>query len=61
MRINSIYSRNTLPKMKDGMYVINLDEFKSTGIYLIALYVNGNDIIVCSYHVTYVFQSESTP
>ena len=27
------------------MYVINLDEFKSIGAYLIALYVNGNNII----------------
>ena len=31
--------------MKDGAYVINLDEFKSIGTHWIALYVNGNNII----------------
>ena len=25
-KFNSVYSRNNLPKMKDGMYIINLDE-----------------------------------
>ena len=24
----NVYSRNNLPKIKDGTYVINLDEFK---------------------------------
>ena len=33
--------KNNLPKMKDGAYVINLDEFKSIGTHWIALYVNG--------------------
>ena len=26
-KFNDIYSRNNLPKMKDGAYVINLDEY----------------------------------
>ena len=31
-RFNSVYSRNNLPKqIKDGAYVINLDEYKDTG------------------------------
>ena len=29
-KFNSVYSRNNLPKMKDGVYVKNLDELKST-------------------------------
>ena len=29
--INGVYSRNKLPKIKDGAYVISLDEYKSTG------------------------------
>ena len=37
-----VYSRNNLPKIKDGEYLMNLDEFKSIGIHSIALYVNGN-------------------
>ena len=32
-----------LPKIKDGAYVINLDEFKSIGSHWIALYVNDNN------------------
>ena len=43
--LNGVYSRNILPKIKDGAYVINLDEYESTGTHWIALYVNANDII----------------
>ena len=39
-----VYSRNNLPKLKDGAHVISLDEFKSIGIHWIALCVNGNNI-----------------
>ena len=41
-KFNGVYSRNNLPKIKDGTYVINLDEFKSIGT---RLYVNRNNII----------------
>ena len=44
-KFNSVYSGNNLPKIKDGTYVAYHDEFKSIGIYGIALHVNGNDII----------------
>ena len=27
-KFNGVYSRNNLPKINDGAYVINLDEFK---------------------------------
>ena len=40
---NGVYSRNNLPKIKDGAYVINIDEYKSIGTHWIALYVNGNN------------------
>ena len=37
LRFNGIYSRNQLlNKIKDGAYVINLDEYKDTGTYWIA-------------------------
>ena len=35
-----VFSRNNWLKIKDGAYLINLDEFKSTGAYWIAL--SGN-------------------
>ena len=41
---NDVYSRNNLPKMKDGVYVINLDEFKSIGTHWIVLYVNPENV-----------------
>ena len=40
---NGVYSRNNLPKIKDGVYVINPDAFKSIGTHWIALYVNGSN------------------
>ena len=36
-KFNGVYLRNNLPKIKDGTYVINLDEFKSIGTHWIAL------------------------
>ena len=42
---NGVFSRNNVLKIKDGAYVINLDEFKSIGAHWIALPVNGNNII----------------
>ena len=39
-KLNGVYWRNNLPKIKDQAYVINLDEYKSIGTYWIALYVN---------------------
>ena len=41
-KFNGLYSRNNLPKLKDGTYVINLDEYKSVGTYQIALNVDGD-------------------
>ena len=51
-KFNGGYWRNTLLKIKDGAYVINLDEFKSIGTHWIALYVNGNNRWV-SYDAVY--------
>ena len=43
-KFNGVYSRNNLPKIKNGVYIINLDEYKSTGTHWIALYDNDNNI-----------------
>ena len=43
-KFNALYSRNNLPKIKDWQYIINLDEYKSIGTHLIALYVNDNNV-----------------
>ena len=35
-KFNGVYSRNELPKIKDGAYITNLDEYKSIGTHWIA-------------------------
>ena len=42
-KFNGVYSRDNLPKIKDGAYVINLDEYSDIGTHLVALYVNNNN------------------
>ena len=45
-RFNGVFSRNNLPrKIKDGAYVINLDEYADVGTNRIALFCNRNEII----------------
>ena len=40
-----VYSRDTLPdKIKDGAYVINLNEYSDIGTHWIALYVNNKTV-----------------
>ena len=39
-KFNSIFSKNTLAKVKDREYVVNLDEYKSIETHWIDLYVN---------------------
>ena len=42
---NGVYSRDNLPnKIKDGAYIINLDEYSDIGTHWIALYAKNNDI-----------------
>ena len=43
-KFNGVYSRNNSPKIKDGVYIINLDEYKSIWTHWIALYVNDNNV-----------------
>ena len=40
----NVYSRYNLPVIKDGPYLINLDEYKSIGTRWIALYVNAENV-----------------
>ena len=40
-----VYSRDDLPNtIKNGAYVINLDEYADVGTHWIALYVKNNEI-----------------
>ena len=43
---NGVYSRCNLPdKLKDGAYVINVDEYSDIGTHWIALYINVKTVI----------------
>ena len=43
---NGVFSRNNLPKkIKDGTYIINLDEYSNVGTHWIALFCIKNVII----------------
>ena len=43
-RFNGVYSRANLPKLEDGAYVINLDEYSDIRTHWVALYVNNNSV-----------------
>ena len=39
-----VFSRDNLTKIKDGTYIINLDEYSDIGTHWVALYVQNNDV-----------------
>ena len=43
-RFNSVYSGDNWPKIKDGAYVISLDEYSDIGTHWVALYMSNNDV-----------------
>ena len=43
-RFNGIYSRDNLTEVKDGAYIINLDEYSDIGTHWVALYVHNNNV-----------------
>ena len=44
-KFNNICSRDNLPdEIKDGTYIINLDEYPDIGNHWVALHINNNDV-----------------
>ena len=43
-RFNGVCFGDNLQKIKDGAYVINLDEYSDIGTHWVALHVNNNDV-----------------
>ena len=41
-RFNGVYLRDNLPKIREGAYLINLDEYSGIGTHWIALYASNN-------------------
>ena len=49
LKFNGAFSRNNVPlKIKDGAYVINLDEYADVSTHWIALFCNRNEIVYFS-------------
>ena len=42
-RFNGVYSRDNLPKIKGGAYVINLDEYSDIVTHWVALWVSDKN------------------
>ena len=54
-KFNGVFSRDNLPnKIKDGAYVINLDEYSDIGTHWIALWVNNNVTYFDSFGVEHI-------
>ena len=59
-RFNGVYSRDNLPKIKDGAYVIYLDEYSDIGTHWVALYVqNDNFTYFDSFGVEHILKEIS--
>ena len=43
-KFDGVYTRNNLPKIKDGTYVTNLDEYSDIGTHWIVLYAQNNNV-----------------
>ena len=55
LKFNGVFSRDNLPnKIKDGAYVINLDEYSDIGTHWVALWVNNNVTYFDSFGVEHI-------
>ena len=56
-RFNGVFSRNNLPRIKDGAYVINLDDKNSKGTHWVSLFINKNTAVYFdSFEIEYIPQ-----
>ena len=53
-RFNGVYSRDNLPKIKDGAYVINLDEYSDIETHRVSLWVNNDVTYFHSFGVEHI-------
>ena len=42
---NGFFSRNNLPRIKDGAYIINFDDKKIKGTHWVSLFINRNTTV----------------
>ena len=52
-----VYTRDYLTKIKNGAYIINLDEYSDIGTHWVALYVHNDDVTYFdSFGVEYILK-----
>ena len=44
-RFNEVFSRDNLPRIKDGVYVINLDDKQSKGTHWVSEFIDRNSSV----------------
>ena len=60
-RFNGVYFRDNLPRIRDRVYVINLDEYSNIGAHWIDLYVQNNNITYFdNFGVEYILEEIET-
>ena len=56
-RFNGVFLRNNLPKIKDGVYMINLSDKKSKGTHWVSLFFDRNTALYLdSFEIGYILQ-----
>ena len=54
-KFNGVFSRGNLPKtIKNGAYVVNLDEYADVGTHWVALYVNDEVVYFDSFGIEHI-------
>ena len=48
-KFNGVYSKDNLPKVKDGAYIVNLDDKQSKGTHWISLFIEKNTAVYFDY------------
>ena len=57
-RFNGVFSRNNLPRIKDGAYIIKLDDKNSKGTHWISLFIDRNAAVYFeSFEIEYISQN----
>ena len=60
-RFNGVYFRDNFPRIRDRVYVINLDEYSNIGTHWIDLYIQNNNIIYFdNFRVEHILEETET-
>ena len=58
-RFNDAFSRNNLPRIKDGAYVINLDDKSIKGTHLVSLFTDKKFNCAFRFFCNWIYSSRS--